>query len=176
MGRKSKTIEFLETLSDLLEAKGDALASTLGKQPANMSAYLSGNKKPGNSVLLTSVRHAFEWQVVAICEVQPIKGHASRLPATPGIYCLYDSSGSAIYVGQAKSLKAEVAQTLNRKTNFPVRLGPKLAKKEKRKYREVATYLSAYDVPSLRMRHNLEALLLRAFPKQSHNNKMGNFR
>lgn len=124
----------------------------------------------------TAMRHAFEWEVTPVVELKAVSDHASRLPQLPGIYALYDSSGSAIYVGQATNLKQEVGQTLQRLMTFPVRLGnPNLSKKERRKYKEVATYLSAYAVPSPRMRHNLEALLLRSFPNQSHNNKMGNF-
>jgi excinuclease UvrABC nuclease subunit len=103
-------------------------------------------------------------------EVEPIS-HAKSLPTIPGIYPLYDSSGSVICVGQATNLKQEVVQALNRKMNFPVRQGPTLSKKAHPKYKMVATHISAYEVHSSRMRHNLEALLLRVFPNQSHNNK-----
>lgn len=95
----------------------------------------------------------------------------------PGHLLSYDSSGSVTYIGQTIDLKYEISQVLQRQMNFPVRLGPKLSKKALRKHKEVvATYFTAYEVPSPRMRHNLEALLLRCFPNQSHNNKLGNFR
>jgi hypothetical protein len=129
---------------------------------------------PGKRVLRSALRHAFEWQVSPILEVEPI-AEARLLPRDPGVYCLYDSSGSVIYVGQATNLKQEVGQSLQRQMNFPVRLGPMLAKKHRPKYKVVATHLSAYSIPSPRMRHNIEALLLRSFPNQSHNNKMGKY-
>ncbi len=176
-GRKSREVEFIQSLSEIVGLKGRAFAEKLGKQPANVANYVSGKLVPGRHVLQTALRHAFEWEVKSLFEVQPINDCANALPLSPGIYCLYDSSGSVIYVGQATNLRQEVAQALQRPMNFPVRLGlPTLSLKEHRKYKVVAEYLSAYAVPSSRMRHNLEALLLRVFPNQSHNNKMGIFK
>ncbi len=121
------------------------------------------------------MRHVGEWQVTVVQEVKPVPKPLTVLPTTPGIYAIYDSSASLIYLGQALNLRAEVNQTLNRKTNFPVRRGPKLSEKARPKYKDLATFLSVYEVPSQRLRHNLEALLLRVFPNQSHNNKLGKF-
>jgi hypothetical protein len=121
------------------------------------------------------MRHAFEWEVEAIVEVEAIAEHKGQVPAAPGIYALYDSSASVLYLGQASNLKVELNQTLNRVCNFPVRQGPALAKKARPRYKDIATHLSAYHVQSPRLRHNLEALLLRLFPNQGHNNKIGNF-
>jgi hypothetical protein len=168
-------VEFIRHLSTILDEKGGRLAKRIGKSAANTSNYLSGTVTPGKRVLRSALRHAFEWDVMPVAEVAAVD-HAKSLPTTPGIYCLYDSSGSVIYVGQATNLKQEVGQALQRKMNFPVRHGPTLSKKAHPKYKVVATHLSAYEVPSPRMRHNLEALLLRTFPNQSHNNKMGNFK
>jgi hypothetical protein len=50
-----------------------------------------------------------------------------------------------------------------------------MAKKARPKYKDLVTYLSAYEVPSKRLRHNLEALLLRILPNQLHNIRLGNF-
>lgn len=175
-GRAATGTEFIRLLRDILDLKPDAFARKIGKQRPNADAYLAGKTVPGKSALKTALRHAFEWEVTPLVEVQSVKERANLLPTDAGVYCLYDSSGSIIYVGQATNLKQEVAQTLQRRMNFPVRLGfPKLSKKEHRKYKAVTAYLSAYAVPSPRMRHNLEALMLRAFPNQSHNNKIGNF-
>jgi hypothetical protein len=170
-------VDFINLLAELLQLAGKSgeFAKRIDKAPQNVSKYLSGKLMPGKHVLRSSLRHAYEWDVEVVVEIQPVEEYANSLPSTPGVYCLYDSSGSVIYVGQAKNLKKEVAQALQRKMNFPVRLGPNLAKKEHPKYKQVAAHLSAYVVPSPRMRHNLEALLLRSFPTQSHNNKMGNF-
>jgi hypothetical protein len=175
MGRKSQGVESFKHLSAILDTTGGASAKKIGKMASNTSNYLSGAMTPGKKVLSSALRHALEWEVKPIVEVGPID-HAKSLSSAPGIYSLYDSSGSVIYVGQATNLKQEVAQALNRKMNFPVRHGPTLSKKAHPKYKIVATHISAYEVHSRRMRHNLEALLLRVFPNQSHNNKMGTFR
>jgi len=175
-GRKAQSVEFLQLLAEMLELKGATFAKRIGKQNSNVSDYLSGKKKPKHKVLLSSARHAFEWEVNAVIEVGKVEKHASGLPQEPGIYALYDSAGNTLYVGQATNLKQEVAQTLQRKVNFTVRRGPNLSTKAKPKYKDLAVSLSAYSVPSSRMRHNLEAMLLRMFPNQTHNNKMGNFK
>jgi len=165
-------------LAELLSYDGHGdytrFAKKLGKTTSNVHAYFNGRKIPGKNVLLSGLRHAFEWEVIPIVEVGPID--LKSLTSEAGVYCLYDSSASIIYVGQATNLRQEVRQALGRRMNFPVRRGPALSKKDRPSYKEIAQYLSAYEVPSARMRHNLEALLLRAFPNQSHNNKMGNFR
>jgi len=175
-GRKPQKVEFFQVLSDLLGLSGGALAKRVGKKAANVSAYLSGAKIPQKKVLLGATRHAFEWDVIPLVEVRELESHQRSVRPVPGIYALFDSSASVLYLGQATNLKAELNQTLNRPCNFPVRRGPNLSKKAKPKYKEIATHLSAYQVESARLRHNLEALLLRFFPNQSHNNKGGNFK
>lgn len=175
-GRESRGVEFINLLSEILDLKGAELARRLGKQTSNVHNYMTGKSEPGVRFFRSALRHAFEWDVSVLAELMPVEKHANSLPKKPGVYCLYDSSGSVIYAGQATDLRTEVAQALQRRMNFPVRLGPRLWKKTHRKYKLVATHLSAYEVASPRMRHNLEALLLRAFPNQSHNNKLGKFR
>jgi excinuclease UvrABC nuclease subunit len=125
--------------------------------------------------MVGAVAHLAEWRVFPHAEVHPIPSSLTSIPATAGVYALYDSSRTAIYVGQTKNLRAELQQTLGRKSNFVVRSGPRLSEKNKPKYSDLARYYSAYEVPSARLRHNLEALLLRVFPNQSHNNKLGEF-
>ncbi|HZC54600.1 MAG TPA: hypothetical protein VE396_00950 [Xanthobacteraceae bacterium] len=173
-GRPSTQVEFIRFLAEMLGCKDySSFARRIGKKAPNVHNYYNGKVIPKNRFLLSALRHTFEWEVTPILEVQPMS-ESKLLTTRPGIYCLYDSSGSVIYVGQATNLKQEIGQALQRKMNFPVRLGPTLSKKTQPKYKTVTTHLSAYEVSSPRMRHNLEALLLRAFPNQSHNNKMGN--
>jgi hypothetical protein len=176
-GRRDSRIEFFRLLAEILECDQSYMqfAKRVGKQVPNVHAYYTGRSIPGARFLRSAMRHAFEWEVKPLLEVQPID-QRKHLTNKPGVYCLYDSSGSVIYVGQAKNLQQEVSQSLQRKMNFPVRTGPALSKKSHPKYKAVATHLTAYEVLSARMRHNLEAFLLRTFPNQSHNNKMGNFR
>lgn len=168
--------DVLVSIQAAMGLSSKAMAVACGKQPQNMSHYLSGAKAVGKSSLRGALKHFSEWRVVVHAEVVPLPNPLSSLPKEGGIYALYDTSGSTIYVGQAKNLRAEIQQTLRRKTNFPVRSGPQLSKKKKPQYRDIVGYYSAYGVQSSRLRHNLEALLLRVFPNQSHNNKMGNFR
>jgi hypothetical protein len=176
MPRKAQSVEFIQLLAQMLKQNDVSFAKRIGKQPSNVSDYLSGKRKPTHKVLLSSVRHAFEWEVKALVEMGKVEKRAKELPPEPGIYALYDSAGHTLYVGQATNLKQEVAQTLQRKVNFIVRTGPNLSSKAKPKYKDLAVSLSAYSVVSSRMRHNLEAMLLRIFPNQTHNNKMGSFK
>jgi hypothetical protein len=174
-GRKPQNVEFLQLLSTLLDLDGGAFAHHIGKNPANVNSYLSGAKIPQKKVLLGATRHAFEWDVIPLVEVRALESHKRSVPPVPGIDALFDSSASVVYFGQALNLKSELNQALNRRCTFPVRRGPILARKDRPKYKDIASYVSAYQVNSPRSRHNLEALLLRLFPNQSHNNKMGNF-
>lgn len=174
-GRHPKYREFIRTLRDILDVDTAALAVLLGKQRTNVSQYISGARKVGPGTLRSGLYRLGEWHVNVVQELEPIPKRLSSLPTTPGIYSLYDSSGSILYVGQATNLRTEIRQSLARQAHFPVRLGPQLSKKARPKYRDIATFLSAYEVGSPRLRHNLEALLLRVFPNQSHNNKLGNF-
>jgi hypothetical protein len=176
VGRLPKYREFLHTLKDITGLEGAAFAKALGKKYTNTVQYLSGSKKVGPRTLKSAIYHLGEWNVTAVIEVEPKPDNLTHIPQTPGIYALYDSSASLLYVGQATRLRAEIIQTLNRQTNFPVRSGPQLTKKHKPKYKDITTRVSVYEVPSVRLRHNLEALLLRVFPNQSHNNKLGKFK
>ncbi len=176
MGRKTKYVEFLRNLEELMDIERVDFAKALGKQTTNLSQYFSGKKKLGKGVIRNAIRNLSEWQVTSFCEVEKIPDPLTSIPTRPGIYALYDEAGNTLYVGQAKNLRAETNQTLNRQVNFPIRLGPALSKKRKPKYKEVAKRLSVYVVESSRLRQNLEAILLRVFPNQSHNNKLGNFR
>ncbi len=176
-GRKGKYREFLHTLKEVTGLSTANLAKACGKKVTNLSQYLSGAKQPGKRAIASALRHMSEWNVVAHAEVLPCPPSPwTSVPSAPGVYALYDSSRSVIYVGQASNLRAELQQTLGRKTNFPVRSGPTLSKKTHPTYRKLAAYFSVYEVPSARLRHNLEALLLRVFPNQAHNNKLGKFR
>src|SRR3954464_321025 len=176
MARRGKYHEFLHTLRDVIGVQGVAFAKAIGKEPSNVSQYLSGYKDVGPRTLKGAVYHLGEWSVNPVLEVRRKPDTLTGIPQTPGIYAFYDSSASIIYVGQATQLRAEITSALNRKTTFPIRSGPQLAKKHRPKYKDVTAFISAYEVPSPRLRHNLEALLLRVFPNQGHNNKLGKFR
>jgi len=176
-GRKSKYREFLEVLKDFSGLDLSEFAKACDMQYTNMTQYLGGSKKVGRRAAASALAHFREsWNVETFMEGELIPESLRELPVDPGVYVLYDSGGNVLYLGQAKNLQTEVRQALNRPANFAVRRGPKIALKTKPKYGALAERMSAYVVKSPKLRHNLEALLLRAFPNQSHNNKMGNFR
>lgn len=175
-GRKTRYQEFLLTLKEVTGMNTRDLANACGKTPSNMSQYLSGNKQPKRTAIRRAVERLSRWNVVPHAEVELLPKKLASVPSEPGVYALYDSSASVVYVGQGQNLRIELRQTLSRETNFPVRSGPVLSAKHKPRYGEISEYYSAYIVPSEILRHNLEALLLRMFPNQSHNNKLGKFR
>lgn len=176
-GRKPKYQEFLQTLSDVTGLTGAAFAKACGKQATNMSSYLNGSKKVSQSSARSAITHLRDsWPVQKVLEVQPIPKPLTGLTTKPGVYALYGSAGDVLYVGQAANLRAEVSQTLNRKVNFALRRGPTISKKAHPKYKEVAVRMSVYVVEPPKLRHNLEALLLRVYLNEAHNNKMGAFR
>lgn len=176
-GRKPKYQEFLQTLSDLTGLTGKRFARACGKQPTNMSSYLSGAKPVSRSTAKSAVAHLRNsWPVETILEAVPIPEPLTKLPTSPGVYALYGSSGDVLYVGQATNLRAELTQTLNRKVNFTLRRGSDISKKATPKFKEIATRMSAYVVESEALRHNIEAVLLRIFLNETHNNKTGKFR
>jgi len=171
----SKYGEFLRTLQDVTGLSTLELAKACGKKQTNFLQYLNGTKAPGKRAVESAIKHLAEWRLTPCYEVELLPKLTS-VSEEGGIYALFDSAGNALYVGQATNLRAEIRQTLGRRANFPVRRGPNVSKKQHPKYSDLAKFLSAYEVSSLRLRHNLEALLLRMFPNQSHNNKLGKFR
>jgi hypothetical protein len=150
-------------------------ADKCGKQRSNMSNYLTGKLTPQREVLWSALEHFFQWGVAPLAELEPLPQNLNSLSDESGIYVLYDSAGNVLYLGKATNLRAEIRQTLGRAIPEGIRFGPTL-RKEQPALRRVATRYSAYSVPSPRLRHNLEALLLRIHPNQTHNQNIGNFR
>lgn len=170
--RQSKNVEFLQTLQRLTGLNQTAFAKACGKKASNMNRYLSGSFQPGKKVLTSCVRHVFEWAVQPRMEIQLIPENLNELPTTSGLYILYDSAGNILYVGKATNFRTEVRQTLGRRLPVALRFGPKLNKK-KPYLRDVAFRLSLYEIPSARLRHNIEAMFLRAVANQTHNSNIG---
>lgn len=175
-GRNAKNVEFLGLLKDLTGYDGlTAFSSACGRQKSNMSRYLSGGLVPGKAVLKSCLDHIFGSQVEPLCEIQAIPVVKVDLPTDSGIYVIYGSAGNVLYIGKAKSFRLEVWQTLDRSIPVPIRFGPALKKKRPR-IRTLATNLSLYRVTNPRLRHNLEAMLLRIFVNQTHNSNIGKFK
>src|SRR5438309_312227 len=127
-GRASAEVEFLRTLKRLMDVNQREFAKACGKTQANISAYLSGFRQPGERVLRSCLEHIFEWAVEALLEIEPIPENLSELPTDPGIYIFYDSAGNVLYIGKAGNFRTEIRQTLGRRLPVPLRFGPKLKK------------------------------------------------
>lgn len=177
MGRNSSNVEFLRMFKDLVasDMRPGAFAEACGKAPGNMANYLRGRPVPQRRLLQSCLQHFFEWNVKEIMEIQPIPERPWELSTDPGIYIIYDSGAQVLYVGKATNLRAEVQQTLNRQIPVGLRLGNMLNSTAYPLIRDLAKYLSLYKVSSPRLRHNLEAMLLRVFVNQTHNTNVGNF-
>jgi hypothetical protein len=173
-GRPPKNVEFLRILHELSGLKQREFSRKTETAQPDMSSYLSSKKVPGVKVLQRCVRSLAEWDVAPRMEVEPIPHRLSELPQEGGVYILYDSAGNVLYIGKATNFRAEVQQTLSRTIPVPIRFGPDLAKTSPH-LKKIATHISLYAVPSPRLRHNLEALLLRVFPNQTHNTNIGHF-
>jgi len=175
-GRRPTNVEFIGLLKDLTGHDAvRSFADACGRRQANIGKYLSGRLVPGKKVLASCLEHIFGSQVQALLEIQRIPSKKSELPQESGIYVIYDSAGDVLYIGKAKSFRAEVWQTLNRKIPVAIRFGPTL-KKRQPKIRTLATHLSLYQVDNPRLRHNLETMLLRIFVNQTHNTNIGTFK
>lgn len=173
-GRLPRNVEFMRTLRELSSLNQGGFAKACGKAPANMANYPSGALVPGKRVLASCLQHLYEWTARPVMELQPIPQNLNSLPTSPGVYILYDSAGNVLYIGKAKNFRTEVRQTLSRKIPVAIRFGPRLTK-SKPKIRTLASCISLYAISSSRARHNIEALLLRVVPNQTHNSNIGWF-
>ena len=175
-GKKRLNVDFLKKLQELSGiTRNRDFAKECGKNPANITNYLNGNTFPVDRVLKDCVRNIFGWEIEIICEIEKIPEKLGKLPITGGVYVLYDSAANVIYIGKAKNFQAEIRQTLNKSTSVGMRLGSKLDNQRPR-YRDLTTHLSLYGIENVRLRHNVEALLLRIFINQTHNRNVGKFR
>lgn len=174
-GRRSRNVEFFTKLFELAELTTADFAYWCGKRYQNVVSYLAGTKVPGNRVLWSALENFFEWDVYPLLELEPLPRNLNTLPTESGIYVFYDSAGNVLYIGQATNLRNEVRQTLGRQVPEAIRFGPSL-RKQRPQLRTVTSHLSLYQVDSARVRHNLEALLLRIHPNQAHNLNIGTFK
>jgi len=174
-GRKTKNQEFLLTLKRVTDSNNRRLGKLTGKKEANVSAYLGGAKPVGDSVLRSAMKHLSEWGVAEDQTMLPVE-KKGNIGAHPGIYLIYDSAGNCVYIGQASNLKTEVNLRLrSKKLRHGIWRSNPLRRK-RHTIEEVAAFVSTFRVDSPRLRHNLEALLLRAVINQTQNSKLGRFR
>ena len=124
---------------------------------------------------MNSARNVSSWDVIPEWEILKIPKRAGDLPKSSGVYVLYDSAGNVLYIGKAKSFQAEVWQTLGRSIPVGMRFGPNMGK-SRPTISDLAVYVSLYKISDARLRHNIEALLIRVFINQTHNSHIGNFK
>jgi hypothetical protein len=175
---------YREAIAALYDLSGEksitAFARRCGKTPQNMANYLNGNIAVGKRVTQEWIKKVFtpaqppSPSFTPLLEVIKVPSQ-SATPEKSGVYVIYDSGAQVLYVGQAKNFRSEVYQTLERKIPTSLRLGATL-KKARPKLRDLAAYLSLYEIEDARLRHNMEALLLRVFVNQTHNSNIGHFR
>ena len=197
LGYEEGSQETAKTLmGGLVQAFGEVpqteLAEALGVTQPTISNWLNGVSLP--------TAHRFE-QLLALhvvrlaeplCEFYPIEPKRSGsswklhtnskkeaklrdcLRGYVGIYVFYDSAGRVTYMGKTESdLWTETKQRLKAKVNrsfYNPRKTPGVQQGI------VARYLSAYEVRVPAAIHNLEVLMLRAFPNDLANTNIGAFK
>lgn len=117
------------------------------------------------------IQNGNSWRLTR--EVARETGLRNELLARPGLYMFYDSAGRVTYVGKATNLWNEVKQRLRASVNRPFYCPSKKARIQQG---VVARYLSAYEIRVPAATHNLEALMLRAFPNDLANINRGHFK
>ena len=154
----------------------NATASRIFDNPPSENTRLGRKaKKIRSSVLNSAITNLFGDEIKPLQEVEPVPGKRDDLPRSGGVYILYDSAGNVLYVGKAKSFRTRVWRTLDKKIPVGMRFGPNMTKSRPTIW-ELATYMSLYEIENSRLRHNIEALLIRVFINQTHNSNIGKFK
>lgn len=117
-------------------------------------------------------RSGNSWQIHEKKEIgDRIRG---KIQNKAGIYVFYDSAGRVTYLGKTeKCFWNEIRQRLKGKVNRPYYNPNKATDVEQG---EVARKILVYKVRVPAAIHNLEVLMLRAFPNDLANTNVGNFR
>ena len=126
-------------------------------------------------MLDSAISNLFGQKIRPLREVEPVPERRNDLPTSGGVYILYDSAGNVLYIGKASSFRAEVWLTLGRSIPVGMRFGPNM-RKVRPSIEDLATYMSLYEIDNARLRHNIEALLIRVFINQTHNSNIGKFK
>ena len=132
-------------------------------------------KKLRTSVLNSAISNLFGEEIKPLREVESVPEERNDLPRSGGVYILYDSAGNVLYVGKATSFRDQVWHTLDRKIPVGMRFGPNMRKSRPTIW-DLATYMSLYEIENSRLRHNIEAFLIRVFINQTHNSNIGKFK
>ena len=142
-----------------------------------------GNTKLGEKAdklrdkVLTSLfeKSLFEQEIIARQEVEAIPKKQSDLPEFGGVYILYDSAFNVLYIGKATNFRTEIWVARNKSVRVGMRFGSDM-KKSQPNIGKLAQYMSLYEISNKSLRHNIEALLIRVFINQTHNQNVGKFK
>ena len=144
--------------------------------PADNTTFGQDAQRIRDDVLSSTISNLFGQEIQSLKEIEPIPKNRNKLPESGGVYILYDSAATVLYIGQAKSFRAEVWQTLDRNNILVgMRFGPDMTT-SKPVIRKLALYMSLYQIDNKQLRHNIEALLIRVFINQVHNRRIEEFR
>ena len=121
---------------------------------------------------ISPVRSGGSWRLVAD---KTKEGRLrNRLRRNVGIYAFYDSGGRVTYLGKTENdLWNEAKQRLKAFVNRPF-YNP--GRTQGIRQGDVARFISAYGVRVPAAIHNLEVLMLRAFPNDLANTNIGKFK
>lgn len=143
--------------------------------PADNTTFGQDAQRIRDDVLSSTISKLFGQEIQSLKEIEPIPKNRNKLPESGGVYILYDSAATVLYIGQAKSFRAEIRQTLKRNIPGGMRFGRDM-RSNPVDFEELASYMSLYRIDNARLRHNIEALLIRVFINQVHNRRIGEFR
>ena len=193
-GRKQVTWRLLDAVEDAHGTKIERqVAKVFGvKQPA-VAHWRSGRDNPTRRQLRRLMDNSQVPDIRVIAEFRPVapspyrrrtiwalctkeeKGERTELrrllSGKKGLYILYDSMGSALYVGQSqKDLFIEIEQRLRQASRRKIH-GHGM-KKQFRQMGNATRYLSAYEVRGKVVLNVLEALLIRSMANDLENHHM----
>ena len=162
------------------------IARKYGVTQQAVASWRAGRASPTTRQLKRLLRSGTDLRISPIMELRSIQPHRrrvtwslsakkderaalkSKLEGRKVLYALYDSRGSALYVGQTqKSLYSEVEQRLSAKMRSKL-LTAGLSKHQLH-VGDVARFLSAYEVLGSKAINDLEALLIRTMANDLQN-------
>ena len=154
----------------------NATISRVFYEPLDASDKFATKAKRLRSDVLSSVTsNLFGQEIEPLSEVVDVPNERGSLPTSGGVYILYDSAGNVLYIGKAQNFRTEVWQTLGRRIPVGMRFGPDM-RRSRPNIQKLASYMSLYEIENERLRHNIEALLIRVFINQTHNSNIAHFR
>ena len=143
--------------------------------PADNTTFGQDAQRIRDDVLSSTISNLFGQEIQSLKEIEPIPKNRNKLPESGGVYILYDSAATVLYIGKAANFRAEIRQTLDRNIPGGMRFGQNMQSNPV-VFEKLASYMSLYRIDNARLRHNIEAFLIRVFINQVHNRRIEKFR